>query len=120
MTNVNIDLSKEIKIGSKVFSGRLMGEELRIKYLLDEEDKIKEKVFIKFPKDTFSLNASFFLGMFGKSVIALGEEAFKNKYIFDCNDTIHKSIEDGINRALKSALKGSLKSSKKSSNVLRR
>lgn len=97
-----IDLGKQLKSGSKVFSGRNRGAEVRHNLNLDNLDTNPDIIYIKIPKDTFSLNASFFLGTFGPSVRKLGKEGFNNKYKFECEDIIKQSIEDSIERALKS------------------
>jgi hypothetical protein len=47
------------------------------------------------------MNTSFFLGLFGGSVRALGKEKFIEKYHFDCDPVHFDTIADGIERALK-------------------
>lgn len=88
---------------SRVFSGRDRGQIAREKLGLDNEDLREETVQIIFPNDTISLNSSFFLGLFGKSVRSLGEHNFEKKYQFECSEFILKSVKDGIQRALKTS-----------------
>ncbi|MDU0329399.1 hypothetical protein RW092_04180 [Paenibacillus sp. 3LSP] len=89
---------------SRVFSGRDRGEIARAKLDLDHEDNLTEDIVtIVFPDDTISLNSSFFLGLFGKSVRKLGEQGFEKKYQFRCSESILKSVKDGIQRALKTS-----------------
>ncbi len=100
---MKIDLGKCLVKGNKVFSGREFGEKVRRDLNLERLDNTNEKIEIIIPEDTFSLNASFFLGAFGPSVRNLGANKFKEKYIFKCEDIIKESIDDGIERALKSS-----------------
>jgi hypothetical protein len=88
---------------SKVFSGRESANDVRKKLNLDEEDKKSRILTIQIPEDTFSINASYFLELFGASVRTLGEKKFREKYVFICTNIIRRSIDDGIERALKSS-----------------
>ena len=98
---MRINLQSLINDEVKVFSGRDVGEEFRKKKNLDELDKASEPTEIVVPKGVYSINASFFLGMFGPSVRSLGEQKFRSQYKFLCEPVINKNIEDGISRALK-------------------
>ena len=87
--------------GGKVFAGRERGEKVRHAAqlgLLDEQD-VCVTVFV--PEDIFSVNSSFFLGMFGESVRRLGEEGFRAHYRFEGKD-ISDTVEDGIREAIAS------------------
>ena len=99
MNNVTIDLSK---CGGPVFTGRDKGETIRSQYNLDSIDKDAEAdVSIIVPENTFSLNSSFFLGMFGNSIRAAGtRENFLKKFKFKYPPHINQFIESGIERAL--------------------
>lgn len=86
----------------KVFAGRKVGEDFRERLDLDEEDLKPGYVEVTFPVDLISINTSFFLGLFGKSVQKLGGEQFRKKYFFkEITAHIDKSITEGIDRALK-------------------
>lgn len=98
---MKIDLNNHRTNGSRVFSGRDRGYNLRKKLKLDQIDVNTENVTVLIPEDTISLNSSFFLGLFGESVRNLQRSGFEQKYTFQCKDVIRKSIEDGIDRALK-------------------
>jgi hypothetical protein len=103
MTNTNtIDLAQvRTSPESRVFSGRERGLAARQKFNLTRVDLEPGKVTILIPQDTYSMNMSFFLGMFGDSVRSLGREGFNRKYRFE-SDPVHlQSIVEGINRALK-------------------
>ena len=86
---------------AKVFSGRLRGKHWRKGFGLDELDREPGIVVVKIPSDVFSVNMSFFLGLFGESVRALRKEGFEGKYQFECDSVLLPSIRQGIERALK-------------------
>jgi hypothetical protein len=103
MTHPNtIDLAQvRTSPESRVFSGRERGLAARQKFNLARADREPETITVLIPRDTYSMNMSFFLGMFGDSVRSLGREGFNRKYRFD-SDPVHlQSIIEGVNRALK-------------------
>ena len=93
-----IELKKFKRSESKIFTGRPQGEKARAELRLDDFDKNNESVDIIIPDDTFSVNSSFFLGMFQQSIKKLGEERFREKYRFKCNKSliIDVNIEKNI------------------------
>lgn len=99
-------MSDEIEIdlknfGGPVYSGRAKGEQVRSKIKLDEIDSNATKVRIIVPENTFSLNSSFFLGLFGNSIRAAGSSnVFLEKFKFNNPPHIDKYITSGIERAL--------------------
>jgi hypothetical protein len=97
-----IDLTRFTGADEIVLSGRPKGEELREKLKLDEKEaragEIKIKIII--PHHIVSLNSSFFLGLFTKSVQKFGEVGFQSKYEFDCRPILLNDIEAGIHQAL--------------------
>jgi hypothetical protein len=97
-----IDLNNYRSKASRVFAGRSRGEAVRMAANLNEADQSGEPVEIHIPEDTFSVNSSFFLGMFGGSIRALGEEKFKEKYRFVGKD-ISRVFEDGVKEALRTS-----------------
>jgi len=110
-THITIDLA-EVRTSpqSRVFSGRDRGEAARRKYGLAKRDSSDEIVTVIIPPDTYSMNMSFFLGMFGDSVRKLGKDRFYEKYRFECKDVHWPSIREGVDRALKeSSIFASLK-----------
>lgn len=98
---MQIDLNNCKRKNVKVLSGRDVGIDFRKKFKLDDIDMNKESVEVIVPEDLYSINSSFFLGLFGPSVRHLGEEGFKKKYQFKCDSIIQKNIEDGMSHALK-------------------
>ena len=86
---------------SRVLSGRPRGEECRQLFDVASLDDQPAKVTVRIPQDIYSMNTSFFLGLFGESVRALGKEGFREKYRFDCDPIHNDTIADGVERALK-------------------
>lgn len=102
VTKVRIDLTEaRTAPESRVYSGRDRGEAARRKFGLARLDASDEAVTVVIPPDTYSMNMSFFLGMFGDSIRKLGREGFLQKYEFECKDVHRASIQDGVDRALK-------------------
>lgn len=100
---MEIDFGKFRRANSRVYSGRAEGYKVRDNLKLNELDLKSDMIKIKVPKDTLSLNTSFFLGVFGESVRTLGDNQFRNKYEFDCPSIVKRQIDDGITRALKTS-----------------
>lgn len=98
---MEIDLNNYKTKGVKVFSGRDKGKDLRNKLKLDEIEKNEQIIVVIVPEDIYSLNSSFFLGLFGKSVRNFGEDGFRKKFIFKCDEIIKNNIDDGVSEALK-------------------
>lgn len=68
---------------SSVFTGRTEGKLVRKKLKLSEKDKDNVIYEVIIPKDTTSINSSFFLGLFFESIKTLGSiEKFEKKYVF--------------------------------------
>ena len=83
-----------------MLSGRDKGDLVRERLHLDAEDLKPEPVTIVVPKEIISLNSSFFLGLFAKSVISLGSDKFDQKYQFECSPMQRQDIERGKKEAL--------------------
>jgi hypothetical protein len=95
-----IDLDQYRTPGIRVYAGRERGARVRADALLDQFDKDGEEVTVKIPEDSFSVNSSFFLGMFGPSIRLLKEEKFRERYKFE-----GKNIARVINECIKEALR---------------
>lgn len=99
---INLDLNKaRTSPESRVLSGRERGIECRRLFDVAKLDKSPERVTVLIPEDIFSMNTSFFLGLFGESVRTLGKEGFIEKFQFQCDDIHRETITEGIDRALK-------------------
>lgn len=95
-----IDLAAYRSAGTLVFAGRDRGKLVRSKARVDETDQGGEKVEVRVPEEIFSVTSSFFLGMFALSIQKLGEDAFRQHYVFTGKD-ISEVIEDSIREALR-------------------
>lgn len=97
-TNTIIDFSG---IEGPVYTGRDRGERLREKFKVNELDNLDSVINVIIPSETYSISSSFFLGLFGPSIIKLGStDAFFKHYKFITNDFIKSIIEAHTLRAL--------------------
>ena len=80
----------------KVLSGVDLGKTARISFKLDELDSLKETITVCIPDDVISVNSSFFSGLFQTSVLKLGEQIFREHYIFECDEIIRMNVDNGI------------------------
>lgn len=93
-----VDLGNYQDKSVRVFAGRDRGAEVRKAAKLDDLDKSPESVEVHVPEETFAVNSSFFLAMFGPSIRFL-KEAFQKKYRFT-GKNISETVESGIKDAL--------------------
>lgn len=91
-----IDLSVIERKKYKVLSGVDLGKQARSFFKLNELDAQDGSVTLVVPNDVFSLNSSFFAGLFHDSIIKLKETGFREKYVFECTEIIRKNVENGI------------------------
>lgn len=97
-TPIKIDFSR---IEGPVYTGRSRGEMLRNDYHLDDLDLEGREVCVNIPKNTYTISSSFFLGMFGPSVVKAGtKEKFYKQYHFDSPQFLKEVIDEYIFRAL--------------------
>lgn len=96
--HITIDFNN---IAGPVYSGRPRGESLRTKFALDSVDEENVQVDIEVPEGTYSVTSSFFLGLFGPSVVRAGSsEAFFRKYNFRAKPVLEKAFHDYASLAL--------------------
>ena len=81
-----IDLQKYTTPGVGILAGRDRGEYARRAEALDRVDTGGTLVVVQIPRDVYSVNSSFTLGMFDKSVQTLGAEGFRKQYTFSGPD----------------------------------
>jgi hypothetical protein len=94
-----IDLGRFQEAQVRVFAGRDRGKEVRRATRLDDLDHSNETVEVHVPENTFAVNSSFFLAMFGDSIRYLKEDGFRGKYQFtgkDISRTIDSAIKDAL------------------------
>lgn len=97
-----VDLANYNSVGIRVYAGRDRGEAVRKAARLDELDTAEGPVIVVIPADVFSVNSSFFLGMFGPSIRLLGEERFRHHYRFEGAD-LELLVEDSIRQATRTS-----------------
>ena len=90
------------ELGMPVFTGRARGLSDRARLKLDDIDKKDETVRVLIPSDVYTVTSSYFLGLFGESIRALGRDDFIRRYSFDSPSHIAHKIDDWISRALRS------------------
>lgn len=100
MTTKMIDFKT---IEGPVYTGRSRGEHLRSELQLDKIDAAGDVVEVDIPEGTYTISSSFFLGLFGPSVVNAGsKDAFYSRYHFK-SPTFLKDVMDGyVARALQS------------------
>jgi hypothetical protein len=100
-----IDL-EELTGGGKVrnLSGRLRGLAAREKFKLDKLDQSEAPVCVVVPGYVYSLTPSFFQGLFGDSVKAIGNSSakFREHFQFVAPAPVLQQIERGLSAALTS------------------
>lgn len=94
-----IDFSK---YNGPVYTGRDRGvrlrEELKLDYFDDSTDSV---VNVSIPHTTYTVTSSFFLGLFGPSVVKAGSrESFFAKYKFNLPEFLQQDVEGYVARAL--------------------
>ena len=98
---LRIDLGDYRLEGRPVFTREHRGQEVRKAADLDRLDQTDGEVHVILPEDAYAFSSSFFSGMFGDSVRALGEDAFRKKYHFS-GPNVDIIVEDGIREEARS------------------
>lgn len=105
MDKIVISLEKHRSPKTRTFSGREKGKALRKKYDLIRLDQVLTACEVIIPLDITSINESFFLGLFGKSVRTLGKSKFKELVSFlpaeKFDSVLGEDYEDCLDLALK-------------------
>lgn len=105
MSSITIDLEKHRTKGSKVFTGRDRGIEVRTdsnidKYIIEEG----KKVDITIPIDIMSINPSFLEEFLTNVVLHLGKEGFYHSVKFNSESKrydISEDLEEAVDRILR-------------------
>lgn len=93
-----IDFSK---YNGPVYTGRDRGARLRQELGLDAVDGTDETVEVTIPENTYTVTSSFFLGLFGPSVVKAGsKDQFFRKYRFRAPDFLRPDVDGYVARAL--------------------
>lgn len=95
-----IDFSR---LGGPVYVGRANGALARQKLKVDALDSEDEQIRVLVPEETYAVNSSFFLGMFGPSLAHFGSrDAFLEHYKFEAPVHVIETLKLVIDRALAS------------------
>ena len=95
----NIDLQEFRTPGSKVFTSRPRGVQVRN----DTKEPLYDKITITIPNDISSINPSFLEEFFENVVLKLGEKGFYEKFSFinEGRYKIETDLEEAIERILR-------------------
>jgi hypothetical protein len=101
-TNV-IDLQKYLTPGSRVFTGRDRGIEVRTKSEIDKLEAISEELIVVIPENVGSINPSFLEEFLFNIVVKLKAEAFFNKVKFASSGRykIDNDLQEAVERILR-------------------
>lgn len=93
--------------GSKVFTGRDRGIEVRNKSKIDEIEASSSEdiISIIIPEDIRSINPSFLEEFLSHVVKKLGKEAFFKRFSFDNKSERYQSFDSDLEEAVESILK---------------
>jgi hypothetical protein len=95
-----IDFSK---LGGPVYVGRASGMQVRQRLKIDALDAQQGPIRVLIPDQTYAVNSSFFLGMFGPSLVRFdSREAFLQHYDFQAPEHVLETLKLVIDRALAS------------------
>jgi hypothetical protein len=103
MKKAIIDLKQFRTSGSKVFTGRGKGGEVRDASKIDELERLNDQVEIIIPTDIYSINPSFLEEFLVNVVSKLGAEKFNDKFKFtnEGDYKIIRDLEEAIERILR-------------------
>ena len=98
--SIRIDLFPYRGNRSSLFTGRTQGEDARKKINIDQFDEGDDTVVFVIPKNTTSINPSFYLGLLYKSIKKHGIDDFEKKFQFEIeekdNHNIIKVLQDNL------------------------
>lgn len=100
----NKDVIDFKKLAGRTYIGRPRGKLAREHFEISQYDQGGGvSVEVLFPDNVKTMSSSFFLGMFGDSVVkAESEEEFKKRFKFIAKPQILKQIDEAISRAITS------------------
>ena len=87
-------------LGMPVFTGRTRGQDARKRLSLDEVTA-DDSVDVVIPNDIYAVTSSYFLGLFGPSVRALGLEQFQKVFHFSAPGFLNDKLTDWTQRAFR-------------------
>lgn len=101
MTTTHLEKIDFRTIKGPVYTGRSRGEHLRLELQLDKLDAAGVPVEVDIPEGTYTISSSFFLGLFGPSILKAGsKDAFFAHYKFKTPAFLQSVIDGYVSRAL--------------------
>jgi len=104
MSSQSINLEDYRTPGSKVFTGRDRGSDVRKKSHIDQLADLHEEVIVEVPADIRSINPSFLEELLYNIVPKFGKEGFYQRIKFRTSGTrynITKDVEEAVDRILR-------------------
>src|ERR1035437_8781530 len=96
----SVDLAKYQSGGARIFAGRDRGAFVRDAAALVEFERNKEDILeVLIPTETYAVTSSFFLGLFGETIRALGADEFRRRVRF-VGKPITRVVEQAIWEAI--------------------
>lgn len=84
-----------------VYTGRERGRRLRDELHLDQVDASGTEVSVEIPETAYTVSSSFFLGLFGPSIVQAGSrDAFFRRYHFSAPSYLEPVVDGYVARAL--------------------
>lgn len=101
--SLTINLQDYRTPGSRVFTGRDRGREVRNLSMIDQLEKVNDKIVIVIPEDIGSINPSFLEEFFFNVVTKLKQDNFSKKFEFVNNGRykIATDLEEAVERILR-------------------
>ena len=94
---IYINLEQFKTFDEKIFVGRDRGIEIRKKLQLDVLEEKNDIIIVLLPMDIWTINPSFFRGLFEQSVEKYKEKFWdKYKFLYFDNSELKKSVRDSI------------------------
>ena len=91
------------KYNGPVYTGRSRGARLRAELKLDALEQAGSQFEVSIPENTYTVSSSFFLGLFGPSVVKAGsKDEFYKKFNFKVPAFLRPDVDGYIARALQS------------------
>lgn len=91
------------KYNGPVYTGRARGANLRAELNLDALERAGSQFKVSIPEGTYTVSSSFFLGLFGPSVVKAGsKDEFYKKFNFTVPVFLRPDVDGYIARALQS------------------
>lgn len=98
MSKMTVDLTT---VEGPVYTGRHKGEALRSEFHLDEKEAGFDVVEVVIPESAYTVSSSFFLGLFGPSVLKCGSvDSFERKFQFRAPEFLHPVLHRHASLAL--------------------